>query len=75
MAEENLMAAMKEKTNVAEDRISTLMEDTVITAEKSSEPFDALSANKIICRVCQKQFSQYTCPRCNLRYCSLQCYK
>lgn len=24
---------------------------------------------------CQKQFSQYTCPRCNSRYCSVQCYK
>ncbi|KAH9293230.1 hypothetical protein KI387_041563, partial [Taxus chinensis] len=24
---------------------------------------------------CQKQFSQYTCPRCNVRYCSLACYK
>ncbi|XP_040987153.1 zinc finger HIT domain-containing protein 2 isoform X2 [Juglans microcarpa x Juglans regia] len=24
---------------------------------------------------CQKQFSQYTCPRCNSRYCSLHCYK
>lgn len=24
---------------------------------------------------CQKQFSNYVCPRCNLRYCSLTCYK
>ncbi|KAL5682713.1 hypothetical protein ACJX0J_009098, partial [Zea mays] len=24
---------------------------------------------------CQKQFAQYTCPRCNARYCSLSCYK
>ncbi|KAK1286296.1 hypothetical protein QJS10_CPB20g01674 [Acorus calamus] len=30
---------------------------------------------RMICRVCQKQFSQYTCPRCNCRYCSLPCYK
>eukprot|EP00897_Mesotaenium_endlicherianum_P000348 jgi/Mesen1/10313/ME000079S09732 len=30
---------------------------------------------KTICRVCQKQFSKYSCPRCNLRYCSLPCYK
>ncbi|OVA01486.1 SHQ1 protein [Macleaya cordata] len=49
------------------------MEDTVITSEKP--PFEALPASRIICRVCQKQFSQYTCPRCNSRYCSLQCYK
>lgn len=24
---------------------------------------------------CRKQFSNYVCPRCNLRYCSLACYK
>ncbi|KAI3883314.1 hypothetical protein MKX03_000330 [Papaver bracteatum] len=75
MAEENQKVVMKEKDDVAEDSISTSTGDTVITTEKSSEPFDALPANKIVCRVCQKQFSQYTCPRCNLRYCSLQCYK
>ncbi|KAG8382545.1 hypothetical protein BUALT_Bualt05G0088500 [Buddleja alternifolia] len=28
----------------------------------------------IFCR-CEKQFSHYTCPRCNIRYCSLHCYK
>ncbi|CAM8879553.1 unnamed protein product [Rhodiola kirilowii] len=33
------------------------------------------SASRTICHVCQKQFSQYTCPRCNSRYCSLHCYK
>ncbi|KAL0079419.1 hypothetical protein F4703DRAFT_1193684 [Phycomyces blakesleeanus] len=27
------------------------------------------------CQICQKQFSQYVCPRCNLKYCSLGCYK
>ena len=30
---------------------------------------------RLVCLVCQKQFSQYTCPRCNVRYCSLPCYK
>lgn len=24
---------------------------------------------------CQKQWSKYACPRCNVRYCSLPCYK
>ncbi|KAI3892616.1 hypothetical protein MKX03_027947 [Papaver bracteatum] len=75
MAEENQKVVMKEKDDVAEDSISTSTGDTVITTEKSSEPFDASPANKIVCRICQKQFSQYTCPRCNLRYCCLQCYK
>ncbi|KAK8941421.1 hypothetical protein KSP39_PZI010327 [Platanthera zijinensis] len=35
----------------------------------------SFSEARLICRVCQKQFSQYTCPRCNTRYCSLECYK
>lgn len=30
---------------------------------------------RLICLVCHKQFSLYTCPRCNVRYCSLPCYK
>ncbi|CEI92788.1 hypothetical protein RMCBS344292_07040 [Rhizopus microsporus] len=28
-----------------------------------------------LCEICEKQFSKYVCPRCNLRYCSLTCYK
>ncbi|KAI8078692.1 uncharacterized protein BX664DRAFT_362268 [Halteromyces radiatus] len=28
-----------------------------------------------LCYICQKQSSNYICPRCNLRYCSLSCYK
>eukprot|EP01089_Gocevia_fonbrunei_P013202 TRINITY_DN3319_c0_g2_i1.p1 TRINITY_DN3319_c0_g2~~TRINITY_DN3319_c0_g2_i1.p1 ORF type:complete len:217 (-),score=27.99 TRINITY_DN3319_c0_g2_i1:23-673(-) len=28
-----------------------------------------------VCLVCKRQFSKYTCPRCNLSYCSLECYK
>ncbi|XP_020232036.1 zinc finger HIT domain-containing protein 2 [Cajanus cajan] len=49
------------------------MDDTILTSAKSSTP--SLNSTRIICHVCQKQFSQYTCPRCNSRYCSLQCYK
>ncbi|KAI8647703.1 hypothetical protein BD408DRAFT_427692 [Parasitella parasitica] len=33
------------------------------------------SVNQTLCEICQKQFSNYVCPRCNLRYCSLACYK
>ncbi|KAG2426471.1 hypothetical protein HXX76_011701 [Chlamydomonas incerta] len=28
-----------------------------------------------ICRVCARQYARYTCPRCNIGYCSLPCYK
>lgn len=42
---------------------------------RESHSTASLPESRIICRVCQKQFSQYTCPRCNCRYCSLECYK
>ncbi|CAH9092721.1 unnamed protein product [Cuscuta epithymum] len=53
------------------------MPDTLITSagEMPSTSSDLNSSSRIICRVCQKQFSLYTCPRCNTRYCSLPCYK
>ncbi|KAA1469106.1 hypothetical protein DENSPDRAFT_834646 [Dentipellis sp. KUC8613] len=35
-----------------------------------SEPVD-----KIPCGICRRQFSRYTCPRCNLPYCSLPCFR
>ncbi|XP_073000717.1 uncharacterized protein [Typha latifolia] len=52
------------------------MEKEVVVSEGATAPsISSFSDSRIICRVCQKQFSQYTCPRCNSRYCSLQCYK
>lgn len=27
------------------------------------------------CRVCRRQAAEYTCPRCNARYCSVDCYQ
>ena len=27
------------------------------------------------CQLCLKYLSKYTCPRCNVKYCSLECYK
>ncbi|XP_008806932.2 zinc finger HIT domain-containing protein 2 [Phoenix dactylifera] len=50
------------------------MEDVVIS-EATPSTSSSLSDARIVCRVCQKQFAQYTCPRCNSRYCSLPCYK
>ncbi|PKA46528.1 hypothetical protein AXF42_Ash012661 [Apostasia shenzhenica] len=48
------------------------MEDVALREAKPSTSF---SEARLICRVCEKQFSRYTCPRCNTRYCSLECYK
>ncbi|KAF4389465.1 hypothetical protein G4B88_006524 [Cannabis sativa] len=50
------------------------MADSIVTSDKPSTS-SPLDTPRIICHVCQKQFSQYTCPRCNSRYCSLHCYK
>ncbi|WCJ19621.1 HIT-type Zinc finger family protein [Euphorbia peplus] len=49
--------------------------NTVRTSEKPSRASPLDPPSRIICQVCQKQFSQYTCPRCNSQYCSLPCYK
>lgn len=27
------------------------------------------------CQLCLEKLAKYTCPRCNVRYCSLECYK
>ncbi|OMP02861.1 SHQ1 protein [Corchorus olitorius] len=51
------------------------MAETIQVSEKPSNPSPLNPPSRIICHVCQKQFSQYTCPRCNSRYCSLPCYK
>ncbi|KAK9672043.1 hypothetical protein RND81_12G072200 [Saponaria officinalis] len=49
------------------------MEDSIATSCSTSSQSHPDSG--FICLVCQKQYSQYTCPRCNTRYCSLPCYK
>nr|XP_028959571.1 zinc finger HIT domain-containing protein 2 isoform X3 [Malus domestica] len=51
------------------------MAESIITSEKPSTSSPLEPPSRIVCHVCQKQFSQYTCPRCNSRYCSLHCYK
>ncbi|KAL5706816.1 hypothetical protein ACHQM5_024935 [Ranunculus cassubicifolius] len=51
------------------------MEEMVVTSEKASTSFPASTVTRMICRVCEKQFSKYTCPRCSSPYCSLECYK
>ncbi|XP_050417287.2 zinc finger HIT domain-containing protein 2 [Patella vulgata] len=34
-----------------------------------------LETGSSVCSICLKEKSRYTCPRCNIRYCSLPCYK
>ncbi|TFK74959.1 hypothetical protein BDN72DRAFT_892650 [Pluteus cervinus] len=40
------------------------------THDLAPEPLD-----KVICRLCRRQFSKYTCPTCNVPYCSLVCFR
>uniref|UniRef100_A0A1I8NV43 HIT-type domain-containing protein n=1 Tax=Stomoxys calcitrans TaxID=35570 RepID=A0A1I8NV43_STOCA len=34
-----------------------------------------MSSSSENCQICNKQKFKYTCPRCNINYCSLDCYK
>ncbi|ESK97752.1 zinc finger hit domain-containing protein 2-like [Moniliophthora roreri MCA 2997] len=29
----------------------------------------------VVCKICRRQLSRYTCPTCNLPYCSLTCFR
>jgi len=40
-----------------------------------SAPQQYLNPKRNICHVCTKSTSKYKCPRCNVPYCSLKCYK
>lgn len=40
--------------------------------KKSSK---APSQSDVVCSICGKKQGQYTCPKCDLLYCSLDCYK
>ncbi|KAF0930474.1 hypothetical protein E2562_032901 [Oryza meyeriana var. granulata] len=52
-----------------------VVSEDAAAASSSAASSSSFAETRVICRVCQKQFAQYTCPRCNARYCSLPCYK
>ncbi|KAI0642320.1 hypothetical protein C8Q79DRAFT_1013608 [Trametes meyenii] len=41
----------------------------------ASSSAEADSVTTIPCSICRRQFSRYTCPRCNVPYCSLVCFR
>jgi hypothetical protein len=41
----------------------------------SAQPALINASEKDVCGLCDVQFSRYTCPKCNVPYCSLVCYK
>ncbi|EKM50170.1 uncharacterized protein PHACADRAFT_32993 [Phanerochaete carnosa HHB-10118-sp] len=46
---------------------------TIITPSDYSKGSESTSS--VPCGICRRQFSRYTCPKCNLLYCSLQCFR
>ncbi|KZT07481.1 uncharacterized protein LAESUDRAFT_724932 [Laetiporus sulphureus 93-53] len=49
------------------------MSSQELSVEISTKPAEAVSA--IPCAICRRQFSKYTCPGCNVPYCSLTCFR
>ncbi|KAI5123498.1 hypothetical protein M0805_006658 [Coniferiporia weirii] len=43
--------------------------DTISTSSTSAEQ------DKATCAICRRQVSRYTCPSCNVPYCSLACFR
>ncbi|KIJ59233.1 hypothetical protein HYDPIDRAFT_101098 [Hydnomerulius pinastri MD-312] len=50
--------------------MSTATEIKTHDTDESSEGGD-----KVLCGICRRQFSRYTCPTCNVAYCSLTCFR
>ncbi|KAF9480531.1 hypothetical protein BDN70DRAFT_905729 [Pholiota conissans] len=36
---------------------------------------EGASTDRVTCRLCRRQFAKYTCPKCNVPYCSLTCFR
>ncbi|KAK7092780.1 zinc finger HIT domain-containing protein 2-like isoform X1 [Littorina saxatilis] len=47
----------------------------IVKSSDDEEDGPAIENKHDICSVCVEKESRYTCPRCNIRYCSLPCYK
>ncbi|TFK51937.1 hypothetical protein OE88DRAFT_1734950 [Heliocybe sulcata] len=41
----------------------------------SSTPGPAEPLSQVPCGICRRQFSKYLCPKCNVPYCSLTCFR
>ena len=49
--------------------------DILPTAVTQSSNDLLIEADQIICPVCNKNEARYTCPKCSVPYCSIDCYK
>ncbi|OCH87816.1 hypothetical protein OBBRIDRAFT_813960 [Obba rivulosa] len=50
--------------------MSTEAGPSIATHEQQTE-----SIANVPCAICRRQFSRYTCPHCNIPYCSLLCFR
>ncbi|GBE86234.1 hypothetical protein BKA93DRAFT_816514 [Sparassis latifolia] len=41
----------------------------------TQSPAAAEAVSTVACAICRRQFARYTCPRCNIPYCSLTCFR
>ncbi|RDX50264.1 hypothetical protein OH76DRAFT_1555794 [Lentinus brumalis] len=48
----------------------TNMDPIIASSSRETE-----SVSTIPCAICRRQFSRYTCPQCNIPYCSLVCFR
>ncbi|OQS07901.1 hypothetical protein THRCLA_00107 [Thraustotheca clavata] len=55
-------------------KTSTSVKDSISVHESSSIGLSNASSLRV-CGVCHEKESKYTCPRCNLVYCGVACYK
>ncbi|CAG8438772.1 8727_t:CDS:2 [Ambispora leptoticha] len=58
--------------------MANIFSNIVVTHDKETDSENnefEKEDEQTICEICKRQFSKYTCPRCNIRYCSLNCYK
>ncbi|KAG2150289.1 uncharacterized protein EDB93DRAFT_1240313 [Suillus bovinus] len=42
---------------------------------REDESNSAERTGKVLCGICRRQFYRYTCPGCNVAYCSLTCFR
>ncbi|KAJ7757080.1 hypothetical protein B0H16DRAFT_1721544 [Mycena metata] len=47
----------------------------ISTALRPAEVGQAVASDTVTCGLCRRQFSKYTCPTCNVPYCSLTCFR
>ena len=55
-------------------KLTTTLSDSDIIIHNNNS-LSSLNPKHRICRVCTKTVSRYTCPRCNIPYCALDCYQ